>query len=429
MIETYSIKTDLSIVNARWLLDTITAETPSNYLYTFIGHPTAWSVETEPPFPVDDVHDFIDEWKGMLALKRVQPTDITLGIRKIVWTAGTVYTMYDDQDSDLHDKDYYVLTSQNRVYKCLNNNYNTPSTDEPDSTALIPFGTPNDGYRWQLMFDISSTDMEKWSDDTTIPVKILTEDDGSTQWQVQSAAVPGAIDCILLEEHGSGYLSAPTVSITGDGTGASATAILDGDSVGYITINSRGQGYTHAEVTLTGNATARAIISPVKGHGADAVDELGGRYLMIYSQFDKDENGTFPVDITFRQIGLVLNPTVHNTGAVAVDSAGINQMAAMEISSDPSNFIKGEQILNQTNNSTATFVSYNGNTVNLANINGTFQTGDSIIGMSSSISSTVISFTDSYLNLYSGNLLYVENREPVTRLVTQTETYKLVIAF
>lgn len=428
MINTYSIKKDLSILNAKWLLEILGSDNPSNFLYTFIGRSYPWSVDSEPPMPVDNINDYIQTWKDIISLKRVQYTDITLAIRKILWVNGTVYDMYDDKEPNINDLDYYVITSKNKVYKCLDNNNGSPSTEEPDSNSLVPWST-TDGYKWQLMYIIDDAIMSKWSNDSVIPVTELKADDGSLQWSIQESAIPGTIDCIQVTESGSGYLQAPTVSIIGDGTGATATAILNGDKIERIRIDTRGEGYTYAIVNISGNAQAEAIISPIKGHGSNAVEELNGRYIIVRSTFDKTEEGTFPVDISFRQIGLLLNPTLNGTDDKVNITAGALQLEKIETGADISNYIYGEQILNQSNNSTAYLATTLDNSLYLTNINGKFNIGDSIIGVSSGSTSTITGKADNYLNLFSGSLLYVENRSPIMRAESQTETYKIVIAF
>lgn len=428
MITTYSIKKDFSILNAEWLFNTISGENPSNYLYTFIGRTEPWVVESEPPMPADNVDGFITSWKNMIALKRVNYTDMSLAIKKNVWASGTVYDMYDDKDPLLNEEVYFVITSKNKIYKCLDNNGRAPSTVEPDSDSLTPWST-SDGYKWQLMYKISDSDMTKWNNDSVIPVKKLTSDDGSLQWQIQEAAVPGTIDNIIVENGGSGYLQAPEITIRGDGTGAIAEAIMNGDSISKILIRSRGSGYTYANISINGNAELRAVISPVKGHGSNAVEELNGRYLIIRSIFDKDETGTFPTDIAFRQVGLIVNPLVRDGSEIAKSTAGIRQITDLSITSASTNFIYNETILNQNNDSTAIVSSKGDGIISITNINGSFNVGDSILGLSSGVSTTIDTVAEGNLKLYSGSLLYVENREAVQRLDTQAESYKIVVAF
>jgi hypothetical protein len=63
---------------------------------------------------------------------------------------------------------------------------------------------------------------------------------------------------------GTGYLSSPIVTITGDGSGATATATIVNGRVTAITVINRGSGYTRAIVTLSGGngyaATASAVV-------------------------------------------------------------------------------------------------------------------------------------------------------------------------
>ena len=63
---------------------------------------------------------------------------------------------------------------------------------------------------------------------------------------------------IIVSNKGSGYTTAPTVTITGgNGSGASARAVINDGSVTEIIVSNKGSGYTTAPtVTITGNATA-----------------------------------------------------------------------------------------------------------------------------------------------------------------------------
>ena len=73
------------------------------------------------------------------------------------------------------------------------------------------------------------------------------------------------IDSIEVTNTGSGYTTTPTVTITGDGTGATATAKIVNGRVESITVTNRGSGYSRATVTITGNATASAILESNNG--------------------------------------------------------------------------------------------------------------------------------------------------------------------
>lgn len=65
----------------------------------------------------------------------------------------------------------------------------------------------------------------------------------------------GAVSAIAVTDGGEGYSSAPAVTITGDGTGATATAVLTGGRVTSITVSAGGSGYS-GTVTATVAAPA-----------------------------------------------------------------------------------------------------------------------------------------------------------------------------
>lgn len=83
-----------------------------------------------------------------------------------------------------------------------------------------------------------------WSDGTAAP----------------TLAAAGALDAIAVTSGGSGYTSAPTVTLTGGGgSGATAVALLDDDGVVAINITNPGSGYTSAPtVGFTGGSGSGA---------------------------------------------------------------------------------------------------------------------------------------------------------------------------
>ena len=64
----------------------------------------------------------------------------------------------------------------------------------------------------------------------------------------------GSVGSIAVTDGGTGYTTA-TVSISGDGTGATATANLSGGAITSINVTTPGSGYTTATVTITGDGT------------------------------------------------------------------------------------------------------------------------------------------------------------------------------
>lgn len=73
------------------------------------------------------------------------------------------------------------------------------------------------------------------------------------------------IDSISIVTAGQNYTSVPTVTISGDGTGATATASVINGKLSSITLTSRGANYSRATVAITGGGGTGATGSPVLG--------------------------------------------------------------------------------------------------------------------------------------------------------------------
>ena len=71
------------------------------------------------------------------------------------------------------------------------------------------------------------------------------------------------LDRIDILNAGSGYTSAPTITISGDGNGATATAKISGGTITSITVNNRGIDYSVATVAITGGGGSGGSASAV----------------------------------------------------------------------------------------------------------------------------------------------------------------------
>jgi len=80
------------------------------------------------------------------------------------------------------------------------------------------------------------------------------------------------ISSIAVTNPGTGYLTTPTVTITGDGVGATAEAVVVNGAIESIKITNRGINYSRAIVTITDTGS---------GYGATAVATIDSRYGVI----------------------------------------------------------------------------------------------------------------------------------------------------
>lgn len=411
------------------------SEAANSIIYLTIGKNTAFPNDNSPPTPVNSTANVeYTPWREMYAAKRVNTSDVTHAIERYDWVSGTVYDQYDDQDTNLLEDDFYVVTDDYNVYKCLFNNGGGASTTKPSGISNNPFETA-DSYVWQYMYTISTANALKFLTNDYIPVQTLESDDGSTQWDVQTAAVDGSIDVILVTNAGSGYFSGnTTVTITGDGTGATANVTTSGEpgTITGITITNPGSGYTTATVAISGDgasATGRVIISPKGGHGSDAIEELGGKYVMLNVRLDGNEANTHSTANEFRQVTLVRDPFEYETSTRALASV-YRQTFRYTIGAPSDNYTLDETVSDGAN--TATVVEWD----NVNNylfvtlpLNQTFANAATLTGSSSSTTGTIIAVANAGLEPYSGELLYVENRVPIARATDQIEDVKLIVQF
>jgi len=464
------------------------SETASETYYLFIGRAHSWASDVDvqgntiaegtdasPPTPNDDVTSEFYNWDDMLGAKLIASTDVSRVIPRRNWTTGTTYDMYEHNISssnasasgatNLFDSTYVVMNSVFAVYKVIENDGATASTVEPTSTSNSIFAT-SDGYRWKYMYSLTSAETLNFMSTDFIHA--------STDSTVSAAAVDGALDTALVVAGGSSYStsSGATISaipIRGDGASGVASVVIASGAVASVSITTAGTGYTFAYIrnadiitaTNAGGAGSGAninvIIPPKGGHGFNALIELGAFYVMMNKSLVGIE-GTSDIGVgnDFRRIGLVRNPT--NFGTTTVASASTRrQIYAAVFSSVSGTFAADEEINQASTGAVGKVVEYDATNKLLywvqtrfpdvgtdTNGNATaFSGANAITGQTSSAAATPltssstdvngVSITSGYSNpelaADSGDIIYVEERSPITRASDQTENIKLIIEF
>ena len=215
------------IHNAIQFFESFSETNPSIY-YLFAGKSYAYTSDASPPTPVDSYDStYYDFWRDIIGLKRIQVSDVTHCVPRYNWTANTVYTQYTSNNASLSGSQFYVMTNQDNVYKCIDNNRSANSTIKPSgvSTDII---TTADKYRWKFLYTISAGEKNKFLTSSYIPVKTITANDSSAQWVVQSAVANGTIEHIAITANGTGYL---TTSNTFSSITNSTVVVLKGNAV------------------------------------------------------------------------------------------------------------------------------------------------------------------------------------------------------
>ena len=412
----------------------------TNNLYLFIGRPQSWDNEPTAPTPVNVPYQDTLYWSDTVALKRIIPNDFKQVVLRKNWSAGVVYYQYDNASSTLYGSNFYVLTQDNNVYKCISNNFVAASSIKPTGTSTNVI-TTSDGYQWKYLYSLSDTDLLKFLTGDFMPVNL--------NYDVTSTAIKGTIDNAVVVNSGNAYTtnSNITVSVLGDGSGAIVGSILitSANTIDRIILDAPGSNYTYANLIIQGggggNATARAIVSPINGHGSDVFTELGARYVMINTRLNYAEGaGDFPVVNDYRRIGIVKNPTSNATSTIATETT-LDATITLNVSNVTGTFSLDEYISGDNTNSNAFIVSANANVasgnvtiryitpIELFSGNIIFSAGETIRGANSLAVGTISGITPAEVKKNTGQILYVENRAKITRASDQAENIHIVIEF
>jgi hypothetical protein len=432
---------DLDIYIAKHFRNAVSV---SSNVYLAFGNSTSWVNESNPPNANSSVITYYQTWKSMIGGKKINGSDIRHVIQRHNWTSNTVYFAYDDiyPTHFFSNTKFYVVTDEFNVYKCIANNYGKASTYKPTSTNPASIFQTADQYTWKYMYTLTGEEQLRFTTGRFIPVKTLESDDNSLQWQVQEAAVFGAINNILVTNTGTGYTSNNiSVTIRGDGRFANAYAIrnVTTSTIQSIVIDTKGSGYTYATATITSvrgtGATVRVVIDPPGGHGSDALHELSGSFLMINAKLDGTEDGKLPVVNDYRQISIIENPLVYGTTNV-ISNLAFSQVTTLTLGSGSTTtdytqdeiVYQGSDLANATYRGTVTEWDSANSLLKITNISGT-PTAQLIIGNTSTTSRYVSSVTDPDLEPYSGYILYKDNIVAIERAEDQAEDFKIVLSF
>ena len=429
----------MRINNAEQFLESV-SEPAFTTLYITYGKVDSWANDSSPDVANTSTAAENEVWYNMIGGKKLYGNDLCLVIPRYDWTTNTSYYSFDHMATDLYDKNFYVLTEDYNVYKCLSNNNGVVSTVKPTAVNPASVTQTSDGYVWKYLYSISSSDQLRFTTTNYIPVKRVSTDNGSLQWRVQESTVEGAIYDIKIANTGSGYTNSSNilVTISGDGSSATATATLNTISgkVSTITLTDYGEGYTYANVAITGgggqDATARAIMSPAGGHGMDAIYELGGSKVMLNPFLRFTEGDILPATNDYRQIAIIKDPLISNGAYIASNS--VFQQTYTLSTTGSGNYYQDEIVYQGAALAGSSFSgrivswdSANGVAV-IINISGT-PSGQSLIGSLSSTSRFVSKIVTQDLKNRSGQILYINNSKAITRSSDQTEDFKIVLKF
>jgi len=433
-------------------------EDSANKYYIALGRSHDWDSADTPSTPIPTDREIRNFRLSAQAAKRV--TDWSFVIPRFNWATGTTYYGYDDNTSGHPLNTYYVLTDDNAVYICLRQSRNTlgaivPSTVKPTGISSLPFTTA-DGYVWKFLYTVGTTFANRFLSANYMPIRLQTATDSDSlaveveQQTIQNAAVPGQIGDIQLIAGGAGYTSAPTVTIVGDGIRARGAATVSGGTVTKVVLAdssdgapAQGKNYNWAEIKFTGGGgsgtTARAVVGPKNGFGADPRDDLRATAIMFNTKPDGSEGGKFVVNNDFRQLALVKNPQLPDSDALFSAAVG-NMLRRLKFATITTQFVADHTLLGATSGAKAYVDKFDSDEVWYHQTEDTgftqFTEGEVVSETDGAGTGTLLSVgfdadTEAYLepdiDPFSGEVLYIENRTAVQRTVGQVEDIKIIV--
>ena len=458
------ITKDFRIQNANQFSESF-GESADTY-YLAIGRPQAFAdnqafndgTDTSPPTPVDSVGS-VDYYvyDDLLSAKKITSSNVSAVIPRRNWTTGTTYDYYrhdygeinsagtviaaNSGATTLHDATFYVMNSTFDVYKVIDNNGNSASTVEPTGNKSTSVFSTGDSYKWKYMYSLSASEQANFLSTDFMHVSTESTDYSTTAGAIENAKVTAG---------GSGGTNGTytNVDIRGDGSSGKATVVVSSNAVTSVTITTAGSGYTYASILASAiggvsGADIDFIISPPGGHASDAVAELGGFFVMMNVDFATSESGEFNTSNDFRRIALLRNPTDSTTGSTATAST-LDATKSMTFSGTPGSFQADEKITQASTGAVGFVVDFNSTTKVLRYIqpqftnqgvdsNGNltaFSSTNTVTGATSSATGTPSSHDITpELTADSGDILYIENRKPISRASDQTENVKLIVEF
>ena len=533
------------ILNAETFVDSFVGigTTGKNNYYTFLGHPdptnltdqigygdASWGVE--PPNPIDNFDQENRYYDSMLFLKQITSSDVRRVIPRINWQSGTIYEMYRNNysatnrtsqtsNSSLYGSNYYVVTSEFKVYLCINNG-SSPTTPNGTTSKVEPTHTSTtvpeqdttgntDDYQWKYLYTIAPADIVKFVTTSYIP---LPEKWGDiTNSTIKDAAVEGKLESIIIKRAGTAEVAGGTsgektitVPIIGDGSDGKAIVTVNEGVVTRVKLaDTNSKNYTYATVrfdsgspldgqTLTVGSGAdepqfEVVIPPKGGHGADIYRELGGFRVMVYSKFDNNINdkADYIVGNDFSRVGIIKDPLEFG-GTSVLNKRTATSLGALKLKVPSgsrtvlSNVVypKNTKITQYSNDSTigiGTAIGYvaswdsntgvlryyqpvgfstqsvygyelrnfvgvvtaitgathiiPGQSVDNLEVDTTFSAESITVGQrSESLGHAFVNgVANSEVKKFSGEIIYIDNRAPVTRTASQKEEVKIVIEF
>jgi hypothetical protein len=250
------------------------------------------------------------------------------------------------------------------------------------------------------------------------------------QASVELTATKGSLSNIVVTANGSGYSTA-TVTLSGDGTGATATPIISNGQIKSIQITNYGSGYTWITAQINGNGTGaacRPILAPYNGHGYNAVDELYCPYFLLNYPIGNQTYDSFLLNQQFRQISILKNISPYIGQNYYINQIGT---AAYPITAviNTANFSVGQVLTSQTGIGQYLILGVSPSSALLLALNNIPPQNNMILANSSLNTFVVQTVTNPDINAFSGDLIQYSYLNPFSISNTNFITFNCNVTY
>lgn len=314
----------------------------TNRYYIGIGRADPWpnenDTEASVPTPDTSASAVLDAKSSLIGMKIIDSSSANYMVPNVSINSNRKYKAYDSTDetcfyptlSGAATTNYPCYAIYNdKVFLCIYNGDDGDGTIATFSgSALTAHGSianvyvdatgDSGNYHWVYVSNIKTT--------STLDVAEFVEIDSSeSDYSPAVGSLDGQVWKARIVDDGSNYSPANsngtysfTSAVEGDGSSLAGNVVVSGGAITEVTISNHGTGYTKAKINLSlvgGGLSGEIALSvlPENGVGFDPYETLPTWYLGVAAKFSDTESGEIPVDLSYRQISIIKDPTITPT--------------------------------------------------------------------------------------------------------------------
>jgi len=448
-----------------------------NSYYIGLGKSDPWADDADPPSPTNSALERQDVLDNIIVIKEIVRNNVSRLIPRTnqIWQTGRVYKRYDPTDPSCFEKtgDNYACyaisgTPTLDLYLCLANDSNTVSEFDPASLSSEledgDAGQLDDDYVWVKIGELPTGDLD-FIDSTTF---LKLPSDQTSQVSPTATGTAGLIFGFKVVNGGSGYTSSAEIAATVRGetlAGANATTrtvYFQTNGSGVVTAVTDGSGNPITYSTTTGwgdfrkvsvdftsapsqgsGAKVIPLVAPANGFAYDNFEVFPPYYIGVAADFEQSEAGDALTAIKFRQVSIIRditgrtdNDSPDDTVDVLDSLNSLTMAATVPLSPDSGwYFIDSNDNKAWIDQIDGTKIYYHqnselGSTRGVIASNGDIEIYDESDQSQGTytISAKNSPFGPEHLN-DKGEVIFLENRIPITRNSAQTEKVRIILQF